>query len=166
MNIQLFLVDSKFVLGDLTTRCTCRRKSLECQTLKDKIEELIQARHLRKFVQLNNKNSNRSPQRREKYPKRDERKEYYPRWHHDDDRRLEDQPQTSEPSRRDEHSRRSGREMINTITGDFSCKGCSSSARKKHLRAIKLVNSTSAIARPRMPPILFANDDFKVIDPT
>jgi len=92
-----------------------------------------------KFVQTNNKSYNRSPQR-EKYPRRDEQRQYYPRRHRDDDRRPEKQPRRSETPRRVEPSRRSGREVIDTIAGGFTCGGYS------HLRAIQLVNSNSVIA--------------------
>jgi len=37
---------------------------------------------------------------------------------------------------------------------------------KKNLQAIQQINSTLAIARLRIPPILFKNDDFKAIVPT
>jgi len=56
----------------------------ECQALKDKIEKLIQVRQLHKFVQTDNRSSKQCP-RREKYPRRDERREYYPRQRHGDD---------------------------------------------------------------------------------
>jgi len=36
-------------------------------------------------------------------------------------------------------------------------------ARKKHLRAVQLVNTISF--RPRMPPIIFTDKDFKGVDP-
>jgi len=56
--------------------------------------------------------------------------------------------------------------VINKIVGGFACRGCSSSNRKKHLREIQSVNSTSAISWPRRPTIVFINDDFKEVDPT
>jgi len=40
----------------------------------------------------------------------------------------------SESPRRDNHSRHDVREVINTIARGFACKGCFSSAYKKHLR--------------------------------
>jgi len=55
---------------------------------------------------------------------------------------------------------------VNTIAGGFACEGCFSSTRKKHLRAIQSVHSTTIKDRLRIPPILFRDDDFSVIDPT
>jgi len=72
----------------------------------------------------------------------------------------------SEPLRRDEPSCRGGRELINTITSGFACRGCSISTRKKVLRVVQSVNLTSSIARLKMPLILFTDDGFKAIDPT
>jgi len=40
------------------------------------------------------------------------------------------------------------------------------SNRKKHLRAIQSVHSTSIRNRPRKPPITFTDDDFTAIDPS
>jgi len=50
----------------------------ECQALKDKIKELVEVGHLRKFFQTTNLSSYRSPQR-EKYSLRNEQREPYPR---------------------------------------------------------------------------------------
>jgi len=75
---------------DVNTSRKCRyhryfgHTTQECHTLKYKIEELIQVGHLRKFIQTDNKSSNKSP-KREKYPRRDEKREYYRRHHHGDD---------------------------------------------------------------------------------
>lgn len=45
--------------ADMSKQCRYHRNfghaTKECQTLKDKIEELVQASHLRKFVQTTNK---------------------------------------------------------------------------------------------------------------
>jgi len=55
---------------------------------------------------------------------------------------------------------------VNYIAGGFAGGGCSNSARKKHLKAIQLVHSTSTQKWPRIPPITFTDDDFTTIDPT
>jgi len=54
---------------------------------------------------------------------------------------------------------------INYIVGGFAGGGRSNSARKKHLRAIQSIHSTSAQKRPIIPPITFTDDDFTAIDP-
>jgi len=54
---------------------------------------------------------------------------------------------------------------VNYIAGDFVGGGYSNSARKKHLRAIQSVHSTSTHKRPHIPPITFTDDDFTAIDP-
>jgi len=64
--------------------CNFGHTTEECPALKDKIEELIQVDHLRKIIQGTNKNFHRYP-KREKYPRKDERRESYSRCHHNDD---------------------------------------------------------------------------------
>jgi len=54
---------------------------------------------------------------------------------------------------------------VNYIAGGFAGGGCSNSVRKKHLRAIQSVHSTSSHRRPHIPPITFTDDDFTAIDP-
>ena len=54
---------------------------------------------------------------------------------------------------------------VNYIAGGFAGGGCCNSARKKHLRAIQFVHSTSAHRRPHIPPIMFTDNDFTAIDP-
>jgi len=55
---------------DRSQKCNYHRNNghttEECQALKDKIEELIQVGHLRQCVQRGNRNTKRSPSRREK----------------------------------------------------------------------------------------------------
>ena len=55
---------------------------------------------------------------------------------------------------------------VNYIAVGFAGGGCSNSARKKHLRAIQFVHSTSTHKHPHIPPISFTDDDFTAIDPT
>jgi len=56
-------------------------------------------------------------------------------------------------------------DTVNYIVRGFVGGGCSNSARKKHLRAIKSIHA-SAQNRPRIPAITFTDDDFTTIDPT
>jgi len=104
----------------------------ECLALKDKIEELIQARHLRQFVRNQSRMARRqrSPERREP---RGEPK-----------RRTEEKAKTLRPtlSQPPGPSTRV-RGVINTIARGFAGGGSSASAGKKHLRAVQLVNAIS-----------------------
>ena len=69
---------------------------MECQTLKDKIEEHIQDRHLRRFVQ-GGRSAKRSPWKEELMRRRD-----YTRLRaQKDDRRSERWPRREDPPRRE-----------------------------------------------------------------
>jgi len=57
------------------------------------------------------------------------------------------------------------RGTINTISGGFVGGGCSSSSRKKHLRAVQSVYAVYRGPRRRMPPITFSDSDFRGVDP-
>jgi len=103
----------------------------ECVVLKDKIEELIQAGHLRQFVwgQFGILKRQRTPERRR-------------------ESRGEPRPRTGERARTPQYippqpvSHNTGiRGVINTIAGGFAGRGSSTSARKKHLRAVQAVNA-------------------------
>jgi len=146
--------------ADRSKRCRYHKNTghftEECQALKDKIEELIQAGHLRRFVR-GTRETRRSPCK-EQTPRRRDRTPPGPR---EGDRRGDRRGRRDDPPQADT---RRGREVINTIAGGFGGGGNSNSARKKHLRAIHQVNLVSA--RPRMPPITFTDEDFKGIDPT
>jgi len=133
----------------------------------------------------------RSPQRDINYS-RD--KEHFGRRDHrnrDDHRRSSRKKQSESPVRRtrprsespERRSRTKQRvcEVINTIAGPvslgvppqevsyiaggFAGGGCSNSARKKHLRAIQSIYSTSTHRRPHIPLITFTDNDFTAIDP-
>ena len=130
----------------------------ECQDLKDKIEELIQAGHLRRFVR--NDRDTRCSLRREEPSKKTRSP---PRGRDDRDRRDDRQSRRDDPPRKDdpprEAERGGNREVINTIAGGFAGGGSTNNARKKHLRAVYQVNAVTF--RPRMPPITFTDEDFK-----
>jgi len=177
--------------ADTTKRCQYHRyyghTTEGCQALKDKIEELVQVGHLRKFVKTIVPTP-RSPQRdidsRERSGRRDDRT-------HDDHRRTNRRKRSESPIRRtrprsESPERRSRtkqkvREVINPIVGPvsldvppqeinyiaggFASEGCSNSAGKKHLRAIQSVHSASTHRRPHIPPITFTDNDFTAIDP-
>ena len=124
----------------------------ECQALKDKIEELIQAGHLRRFVRNGRDTPRRAdPPRRTRSPQRGRNER---------DNRGDRQPARDDPPR--EADRRGNREVINTIVGGFAGGGSTNNAWKKHLRAVHQVNAVAF--RPRMPPITFTDEDFKGID--
>ncbi|XP_068475257.1 uncharacterized protein [Phaseolus vulgaris] len=142
--------------ADTSKRCQYHRNyghtTEGCQALKDKIEELVQAGHLRKFVKTTLTVS-RSPQRdhdpRECAGRRDDRTR--------DNHYLLNRRKRSESPPPQE---------INYIAGGFAGGGCSNSARKKHLRAVQFVHSTSTQRRPHIPPITFTDEDFTAIDPS
>ncbi|XP_020240629.1 uncharacterized protein LOC109819334 [Cajanus cajan] len=126
----------------------------ECSALKDKLEDLIKQGHLKNFV---------SPQ--DHRPRgRDE--EYSRRMSPPRDRRHR-----SRSAERKDHSRNSRednarpRKIINTIAGGFAGGGSTSSARKRHLRAVRDVNTVNQQKAPRMPTITFSDRDFRGVDP-
>ena len=178
--------------ADTSKRCQYHRNyghtTEGCQALKDKIEELIQAGHLRKFVKTTVAAS-RSPQRdydlRERSGRRDDRTRNN---HYQSNSRKRSEspirrmrPKSESPERRS-RTKQKVRAVINTIAGPvslgqppqeinyiaggFAGGGCSNSTRKKHLRAVQFVHSTSTQRRPHIPPITFTDEDFTTIDPS
>ncbi|XP_014503256.1 uncharacterized protein LOC106763598 [Vigna radiata var. radiata] len=131
----------------------------ECVTLRDQIEELIRAGHLKQYVKTA---PNEPPRGRPPSP---------------DTRKDRDRGQSRQPRRLDNQSRyeerrhrsrsrsrdRPIRGRNNTISGGFAGGGPSSSARKHHVRALRSVNSVRT-ARKSMPPIAFTDDDFHAPD--
>ncbi|XP_017438480.1 uncharacterized protein LOC108344558 [Vigna angularis] len=135
--------------ADETKHCTYHlnigHTSEDCTVLRDKVEELIQASHLRKFMKEERRT--RSPSRRTRMERNDRR----------DDRR---------PDRRRSKSRShdgSLRGAINTISGGFAG-GPSASTRKRNLRELKNVHRVD-VRKHSMPPITFTDEDFHAPDP-
>ncbi|XP_014503276.1 uncharacterized protein LOC106763624 [Vigna radiata var. radiata] len=113
----------------------------DCTTLKDKLENLIQAGHLQKFVQC--------------YQTRAPNVTNYKR----DRRSRQDRSRSRSRSRE-----RVTRGVINTISGGFAGGGPSVSARKRHLRGLHHVNQ-AGVDRKSMPVISFSDEDFHAPDP-
>ncbi|XP_020225182.1 uncharacterized protein LOC109807065 [Cajanus cajan] len=125
----------------------------ECSTLKDKLEDLIKQGHLRSFVTPQGHQSRgRDCHPRETSPSRDRR-------HRSRSAERRDHPRHS----RDETDR--PRKVINTIAGGFTGGGATSSARKRHLRAVRSINSVNQLKTPTIPPITFSDRDFRGVDP-
>nr|KYP37144.1 hypothetical protein KK1_041682 [Cajanus cajan] len=97
----------------------------ECRTLRDRIEELIQAGHLGQYVQ-----------------------------------RQQVQAEISQ-----ETKSAPLRVLINTIAGGFARGGTSSSARRRHLRSINCVHSTTSAPHQSSPPISFSDEDYAGVSP-
>ncbi|XP_068483297.1 uncharacterized protein [Phaseolus vulgaris] len=159
-----------------------------CQALKDKIEELIQAGHLRQFVKRTR--SSRSPPRNTDRPSRGVDRSYRNDYKRHTDRSQTSRKRSESPVRRtrprstspdrNAQPRQRVREVINMIAGPvnlgepnhetnyiaggFAGGGCSNSARKKHLRDIQSAHATTR-RRPHIPPITFTDEDFTAIDP-
>jgi len=136
----------------------------ECHMLRDKIEELIRQGHLKKYIQQDR------PKRSPVKDRNPARRRAPTRW--GKQRELEPERREREPSRTHRSLRRSRswsrdkplRGYINTISGGFAGGGSSSSARKRHVRALKSVHLVEKKVRS-MPPITFTDEDFKAPDP-
>ncbi|XP_068497948.1 uncharacterized protein [Phaseolus vulgaris] len=149
----------------------------ECIGLKDRIEELIHAGQLKRFVQRGNARAWLSPERDvrgrelgERRVERFERRENK-RVEKRDERRIGRPDERGDRIYQNTQSVRRSRERslgrpvrgsINTISGGFSGKE-SSSARKQHWRNIRAVNHV--FKRRTLPPMLFTDEDFQEIDP-
>ena len=176
---------------DTAKRCQYHRNfghtTKGCQALKDKIEELIQAGHLRQFVKRtrNSRSPPRSTDRPSRGVDRSYRSDYKRRTDHSQaSRKRSESPVRRTRARntspdRNSRPRQRVREVINMIAGPvtlgepnhetnyiaggFAGGGCSNSARKKHLRDIQFAHATTR-RRPYIPPITFTDDDFTAID--
>ncbi|XP_020240412.1 uncharacterized protein LOC109819191 [Cajanus cajan] len=131
----------------------------ECRTLRDRIEELIQAGHLGHYVQ-------RQPGPRAGSGGRGR------------GRGRGSGPRTDLPTRSQQNANGAVqaeiiqeteaaplRGIINTIAGGFTGGGASSSARKRHLRTINCAHSTASILHKSSPPISFSDEDYAGISP-
>ncbi|XP_020201857.1 uncharacterized protein LOC109787716 [Cajanus cajan] len=140
------------------TSKTCRyhrnrgHSTEECAALRDKIEDLIKQGQLYNFVDRLGSSWPRST--------------YQPR--HQDRHRHDN----SERTRRDRSRSRdrkddppaAHRRVINTIAGGFAGGGSTSSAQKRHLRAIRSVHVVDRQPSRRLPTIIFIDADFQGID--
>ncbi|XP_017420294.1 uncharacterized protein LOC108330317 [Vigna angularis] len=132
----------------------------ECVTLKDKIEELIRAGQLKKYVRIDHPHVPLDrPSPRRTSPRRPERQERSRR-DRTDRPRFERWRSRSRSMSHD----RPLRGHINTISGGFAGGGSSLSARKRHVRALQSVH---VVDKPRrtMSPITFSDKDFHAPDP-
>ncbi|WVZ15676.1 hypothetical protein V8G54_013242 [Vigna mungo] len=115
----------------------------DCITLKDKLESLVQAGHLREFVQRKGTSSGAGTNNGNRPPRRKTENLGNPQGARDD---------------------RPLRGVFNTISGGFAGGGPSSAARKRHVRNLHSVNRAET-ARRSMPPITFSDEDFHAPDP-
>ncbi|XP_027932895.1 uncharacterized protein LOC114188521 [Vigna unguiculata] len=101
----------------------------ECFTLKDKIEELIQAGHLRRFVKREGGGFSTRGEREKCYEEQPRRTSGYR------EREGEDTRRRVEPKKDDEQDTRERplRGVINYISGGFAGGGATTSARKKSM---------------------------------
>ncbi|XP_020225179.1 uncharacterized protein LOC109807062 [Cajanus cajan] len=129
----------------------------ECTALRDRIEDLVKTGHLQRFVHVPNKE--RQAYQPNSKAQNQERQDRRPpaHWHRE---RIKSHERHDD--RRDRNPPRRG---INTIAGGFVGGGGTSSARKRHLRAIQSVNAVTTTHLVHIPPITFTNKDFKGIDP-
>ncbi|XP_014522777.1 uncharacterized protein LOC106779220 [Vigna radiata var. radiata] len=128
-----------------------------CQTLKDELEKLIRAGHLREFVKEESTRAGHSPRKSRRSPDHIQQK-----GNHSRDR-------SHSPPRHRSRSRPRERDLmvkggIDTISGGFVGRGASSSAQKRHLRRLHSVHSV--VRNPvSMPAITFTDKDFHAPDP-
>ena len=159
--------------ADLSKYCHYHRNNDhttdECDTLRDKIEELVRAGHLKHYIRETGEgaprprhggNDNRRVERRpDRWTERREPRREPARTQHTEQRTATQPP----PRRTDDRPPLRG--TINTISRGFAGGGRSSSSRKKHLRAVQSVHAVSGRTLRRMPPITFSDADFQATDP-
>ncbi|XP_020205193.1 uncharacterized protein LOC109790452 [Cajanus cajan] len=123
----------------------------ECATLKDKIEDLIKQGQLQSFIDRLNSSRHTDRPRRQDQPEQRTRTDSY-------------RERSRSRSRREEEPPTQTRRVINTIAGRFAGGGSSSSAQRRHLRAVRHVHAVETVRR-RLPTITFTENDFRGIDP-
>ncbi|XP_020225115.1 uncharacterized protein LOC109806998 [Cajanus cajan] len=125
----------------------------ECVALKDKIEDLIKQGQLHNFVDRSGSSRPHSS--------------YQPRHQDRPTQNRFDRPRRERSRSRDrkDDPAPSHRRVINTIAGGFAGGGSTSSAQKRHLRAIRSVHAVDRQPSRRLPTITFTDADFQGIDP-
>ncbi|XP_020222112.1 uncharacterized protein LOC109804693 [Cajanus cajan] len=145
--------------ADKTKTCQFHRNrghtTEECSALRDRIGDLVKAGHLQNFIRTDSRRTDNRPGRSEY--RRDNRNRALSRHRSRERSRSRDA--------NDQRDRNPPRRVINTISGGFAGGGGSSSAWKRHLRAIKSVNAVGRTSSVHMPPITFTDQDFQGIDP-
>ncbi|XP_020204903.1 uncharacterized protein LOC109790199 [Cajanus cajan] len=147
--------------ADKTKTCQFHRNrghtTEECTALRDRIEDLVKSGHLQNFTQ---------PSSRKRYDNYQDRRESGRGNRERVPPRRRSRERSKTPERNDQQrDRNQTRRVINTIAGGFAGGGSTSSARKRHLRAIKSVNVVGREASIHMPPVTFTDRDFKRVDP-
>ena len=141
--------------ADTTKHCRYHRNyghiMENCFTLKNKIEELIQAGHLRRFVKWEGGGFSSRGEREKRYEEQQRRTSGYR------EREGEGTRRRVEPKKDDERDTRERplRGVINYILGGFVGGGATRSARKKYVQAIQSVHAVTVCPRRHMPPITF-----------
>ncbi|XP_020229310.1 uncharacterized protein LOC109810299 [Cajanus cajan] len=142
--------------ADTTKSCRYHRNrgysTEECAALKDKIEDLIKQGQLQGFIDrpTSSQHADRSWRHDQPEQRRTGTHSYRERSRSRD--RREEEP-SAQPQR-----------VINTIASGFAGGGSSSSAQRRHLRAVRHVHAVEIACR-RLPTITFTEADFKGIDP-
>ncbi|XP_020238868.1 uncharacterized protein LOC109817925 [Cajanus cajan] len=128
----------------------------ECRTLRDRIEELIQAGHLGQYIQRQQGNRGGYGGRgRGRGRGSGARTESHPGSRQNAGGAEISQETESAPLRG----------VINTIAGGFAGGGASSSTRRRHLRSINCVHSTTPALHQSSPPISFSDKDYVGVSP-
>ncbi|XP_020205996.1 uncharacterized protein LOC109791142 [Cajanus cajan] len=123
----------------------------ECVALKDRIEDLIKQGQLQNFIDRPNTSRHRPSYQSQQRDRTEHSKRHRRERSRSHDRKDDQQV--------------SHRRVINTIVGGFAGGGSTSSAQKRHLRAVRSINSVEQRPGRRMPAITFTDKDFQGIDP-
>jgi len=141
--------------ADTTKHCQYHRNyghtTEDCFTLKDKIEELIQAGHLRRFMEREGGGFSSRGEQERRYEEQPQRASGYREREGEGTRRRVKLEKNDERDTREQPLRG----VINYISGGFAGGGAIMSARKKYVRAIQSVNVVSVCPRWHMPLITF-----------